>query len=108
MADNVDPQVVNFVSQRIHNRAEILRALYALLKDDVIKWEQIESLVPADNEVVQEGRDGITNMTNNELRAFMGLAQGLVSTVEDAQTQALVARTCVRGLEVTVGLPRPN
>jgi len=106
MADNTNEEVVNFVSQRIHNRAEILRALYALLKDDVIKWQQISSLVPSDNEVIQEARPGVTNMTNSELIGFMTLAQGLVQTVEDTQTQALVARTCVRSLEVTISLPR--
>jgi hypothetical protein len=106
MPANTNAEVVAFISQRVHNRAEILRALYALLKDDVIKWQQIQSLVPATNDVISEGREGVSNMTNAELIGFMTLAQGLVSTVEGAETQALVSRLCIRGLEVTVSLPR--
>jgi len=104
MAANTNPTDVSYVNTRFRNRCELLRGVYALLLDDKLTWESISSLVPADNELIEDGRasEGIQQISNAELIAFAQIEAALLTAVSDPAILALISKGCVRALELTL------
>lgn len=104
---NTDPQVISYVNTRVRTRCELFRAVYALLLDDKLRWESISSLVPADMEIIEDGRasEGIVQLTNADLIAFSQIEAALLNAIQDPAILTLVSKGCVRSLNLTLPVP---
>ena len=98
---NTNPEVIKFLNEVVRPNAEILRALKAKYSALDVKWAQIIELVPANADLIDDGREaeGVTRLTNNDVRDLMYGIMAVIKPAIEGLAASTIEKPCVRVLE---------
>lgn len=100
----MDPQIVTFFNEHLRPRAEMIRAMNALIEDDINTWDvRIASLLPTKDDVIlEDGRDaeGVSRLTVSDVNTFMTILKDMQAVLIKLGSQDAIRKPCVRPLEV--------
>lgn len=97
-----DPQGIRFVNEVVRPLAEQLRANKVKLEAVKVEWDSGISDLFAKDEPVEDGRDaeGISRLTTSDVNNFMSQVLKIALGGAAELDEAIIAKPCVRALEV--------
>lgn len=103
-----DPQITKFLNDHVRPRAELIRALNALIEDDLNTWGSVIAplLQKSGSEIIDDGRDaeGVSRLTGDDVTAFIALLTDMQGILLKLGSQDAMRKPCVRPLEIKVTL----
>ena len=92
------PQEINYLNDRIRPRAEQIRGLQALIRDDLSQWTAL-GMATGEDDIADGGKP----FTRDDAHTFKARLQSLADVLSAPIAMPIVHKACVRPLHVVQG-----